>query len=644
MRQDIQFLRGFAVLSVLLYHADIVHVRGGYLGVDIFFVISGYLITSIILRDLDNHQFSFSHFYLRRAKRLLPAAYSTLIFSTLLGYAFLTKGQWDDYIEQLIGTVTFTANFILPFQTGYFENAAAGKPLLHTWSLSLEEQYYLVTPFLLFMIPPRWRGWAFGGGMVASFIVCAIFVSFPFTYWRLPSIESGTLAFFLLPTRAWELLAGSLLAWFVRRSTSLVVPRVVKLVALLLVVCLIFLPIDSDHPRWNALLVVIATAIMLAGKSEWLPLNRATVSMAKIGDWSYSLYLIHWPLFAFAHNAYLGEVPNHIMLLLFFMSIMLAYMQYEFVEQRFRYNQQANNKRAFQWLAGASLLVILTPVPALVAGYVKSKTNMPDFSYLSLPNVGLHKICSEGKVFVKPEDCSTSGKPTFAVWGDSYAMHLIPGLKTDPRIGNSMIQITKSACAPVLGIASIDSNYDENWAKECLTFNENAVKFFRDNDSIKYVIMSSSFSGYFDHGGLLLFYQGKKTKVDRTIAISQMVATIKELRAIGKHPIVVTPPPRAGFNIGECWERKATGLILLGRIDCNLDIDEYRSYQKGIIDAIKEVQNRTNVDVVWLDGIICDDEHCLTAIDSTSIYRDEGHLTVPGSEWVVPQLNLADRT
>jgi len=643
LRHDIQFLRGFAVLAVLLYHADIFTVSGGYLGVDVFFVISGYLITSIILRDLDEGKFSFTDFYLRRAKRLLPAAYSTLIFTTLLGYAFLTTGQWTDYVDQLVGTITFTANFVLPFQTGYFENAAESKPLLHIWSLSLEEQYYLVTPFLLFLIKPILRGPIFIIAFAISFVTCVIFVTFPFTYWRLPTIGSESMAFFLLPTRAWELLAGSILAWIVSRLPTYNISRVIKISALALTTLVVLFPIDDIHPRMDALLVVIATALMLTGTTEWLPQNKVTNAVAKIGDWSYSLYLIHWPLFAFVHNGYLGEIPTNVKLLLLFVSIFLAYWQYEHVEQRFRYGWKDNQKRTFQWLAGASLLVIITPAPALVSKHVGGVSGAWEFSYLQTPNVGLNKQCTNGQSIVNAKPCMTSERAEFAIWGDSYAMHLVPGLIIDSRIQSSLIQITKAACAPILGIASIDSNYDEVWARGCLEFNEKVIQLMRDSESIKYVVMGSPFSGYFNHGELSLVYQGEKVVGDRSIAINQMVLTIETLRDYGKHPILVSPPPRAGFNIGDCWERKETGLIVFGRSDCNFTVNEYHSYQEGIINALKEVQNRTNVDVVWLHEIICDEARCNTAINKTSIYRDGGHLSVPGSEWVVPQINLTNR-
>lgn len=157
MRRDIQLLRGIAVLLVVIYHADLGVIMHGYLGVDVFFVVSGFLISSIILNDLKSGSFSFSGFYLRRAKRLLPALYCTLAFTSLLAYAFLTGQQWRDYIEQLIGAVSFSANLILPTQSGYFAGSAETKPLLHIWSLSLEEQYYFFLPLFLFVLPRKWQ-------------------------------------------------------------------------------------------------------------------------------------------------------------------------------------------------------------------------------------------------------------------------------------------------------------------------------------------------------------------------------------------------------------------------------------------------------------------------------------------------------
>ena len=157
MRTDIQFLRGIAVLLVVIYHSGLGLFQHGYVGVDVFFVISGFLITKLILVQLDKGTFSFGDFYFRRAKRLLPALYSTLLFTSALSVIFLTQDQLKDFAYQFIGALSFSANMVLPSQTGYFSEAAESKPLLHIWSLSLEEQYYFILPLFLFLLTKRFR-------------------------------------------------------------------------------------------------------------------------------------------------------------------------------------------------------------------------------------------------------------------------------------------------------------------------------------------------------------------------------------------------------------------------------------------------------------------------------------------------------
>ncbi len=647
MRNDIQFLRGVAVLIVVLYHAKTLSIPNGFLGVDIFFVVSGFLITSMILRDLDDKSFSFKQFYIRRARRLLPAAYSTLILTTLLSYELLTKSQWNDYIAQLIGAITFTANLVLPFQTGYFEAAAEGKPLLHIWSLSLEEQYYLLMPLFLSLLAVKWRGWFLAAGIIFSLFLCILFISFPFSYWRFPGIDSKMLAFYLLPTRAWELLIGSFVAWAMIRSPLLTIPSGVKSLAFAMLLIPIFYPFDNIHPRGGALIVVLATAIILIGRDNWLPSHWMISMVKRVGDWSYSLYLIHWPLFAFAQHAYLGIVPVYVMWLLLFLSLALAYLQYEFIEQRFRSKQQmdvlGDVKETYRWLIGSSVVMLLLAMP-IIAGYKNDGAGYNDFQYIFRHNRGLNDSCAQGKIFVEPIlACMTSNEPLVAVWGDSYAMHLLPGLKVAPVLGSSLVQITKSACAPILGVALINAKYDELWAQTCIDFNEKALKYIQDNQSIKYVILSSSFSGYFDDAQLQLFVDGKKVKKNGSIAVARMIKTIEELRRSGKRPIIVAPPPTTGFNIAACLERQVAGLMVLSRSDCNFLVADYKLFQRDIITALEKIEQLTAVDIVWLDEVICEEGICLTIVDGVYLYRDQGHLSVAGSELLIPLLNLTDQ-
>ena len=209
LRIDIQALRGLAVLLVILQHAKAGFIEAGFLGVDIFFVISGFLITGMLAKAIARGSFSFSEFYFRRAKRLLPAAYVTFATTAVLSYFLLDAAEWHDFTVQLAGAVTFTGNLALWQQTGYFEGAAALKPLLHVWSLAVEEQYYLLLPAAMALVPRRY--WTAGNALLlfASLALCVVL-----------TFSSPNAAFYLLPARAWELALGSLAALWTARGPA----------------------------------------------------------------------------------------------------------------------------------------------------------------------------------------------------------------------------------------------------------------------------------------------------------------------------------------------------------------------------------------------------------------------------------------
>ena len=258
-RTDIQALRGFAVLVVLFYHARIGSIKGGYLGVDVFFVISGFLITSLIVRSLTDGSFSFYGFYYRRAKRLLPAAYATFFVTAVLAPIFLTEIELKDFWRQLIASVLLVGNFELWQQTGYFEGAAETKPLLHVWSLAVEEQFYLILPAALFFLPRR--AWLPGALLVCALSLILCIVSGP--VW--PSAN-----FYLLPTRAWELAIGAVgaLAFISPHAHKFCSYLLFPAIAALLAVH--FFPFGGNHPGLDAIIVCISTLVIIIAKSALL--------------------------------------------------------------------------------------------------------------------------------------------------------------------------------------------------------------------------------------------------------------------------------------------------------------------------------------------------------------------------------------
>lgn len=638
MRRDIQFFRGIAVLVVILYHSNLGILNQGYLGVDVFFVLSGFLITSIVLKGLDNNNFSFSDFYLRRAKRLLPALYSTLLFTTLLCLIFLTNQQWIEYLEQLKGALTFTANMVLPSQTGYFESASEGKPLLHIWSLSLEEQYYFLLPISLLFLPKNYR--IIG---ITLFTLISLYWCFSWVYsenqeapflWRIADSSKSDWAFYLLFTRAWELLAGSLCALIMLNRPAIVMPKFFKLVALVFVFFSCTVNINNQHPSIESLIVVLSTMVILIGERDWLPNHFIIRSIEKAGDWSYSIYLVHWPLFAFAYLSYLGDVPTLIKVILIICSIFLGYIQFSYVEKPFRVGLFKNLFSSWKVIIAATMILLAIPVTSAY-----TVTDVEDeFSHIRRANYGLGEECEgsfdESKKLKSA--CLIGKEPKIIVWGDSYAMHLVPGLSAKNK---GLTQITKSVCGPIMGIAPMSDKYDSMWAKTCLQFNENALNYIKSNQSITHVVLSSALEAYLNFdGGEYYTYQGP-IKANNKLLMDSFIGTILKLKKLNITPIIISPPPKVGFDVGECLERKY-GAALLLRESCDINYTEYLDNQKLVNETLKEIEEVANV--VWLKDYLCENETCKVYIEDTFIYRDKGHLSVEGSIKLLKNLDIKE--
>lgn len=637
MRRDIQFLRGVAVLAVVLYHAKLSVLAHGYLGVDIFFVISGFLITAIVLRGLAADNFSFAHFYQRRAQRLLPALYSTLALVIFFSFLFLTDRQWEDFRSQLYGAISFTSNMVLPLQVGYFEDAAETKPLLHIWSLSLEEQYYLILPFILFLTKQRYRGFVLFGLASLSLFLCQMFIFRSVQFDWLPQNDSSVWAFYLLPTRAWQLLAGSLVAWQMFKYPQTNVPKGIKWVSLLSLLILLCFSIDDVPVRGNAIAATLLTAILVMGRDNWLPRWSLARIIERLGDWSYSLYLIHWPLLAFSQIAFLGEVPRFANAIIVVASIPLAYLQYQYVEQRFR---QAPGKRpggTIALLFVSTLCLVAVSLPATVNFVREGSNTQYDFEEFRRPNFGFDWRCQRGDSYMLPDMCSNSSRPRVAVWGDSYAMHLIPGLLKNEKTKDSLVQITRSKCNPTQGLA--EAIVGEKAAKACVDFNAGAIDYILSSNSIETVIISSPF-GYFYGGKSPYFYEGGNIDRDPKFAAAIFTETIERFQNAGKSVIIFSPPPSGRFDVGECLERQYTGAITFGRNDCQIDFSSYQTRTGTVVRALESVRKETGVRVVWFSEALCDKSTCRTELDSVPLYRDRGHLSIHGSEVLIGPMRI----
>jgi peptidoglycan/LPS O-acetylase OafA/YrhL len=647
VREDIQALRGVAVLLVLLFHAQLGGLNAGYLGVDVFFVLSGYLIIGLLARRLDEGCFSFADFYLNRAKRLLPAAYVVYGVTAVAACWLLSDSEFSRLLHTLWGALTFSANVTLWLGTSYFAEAAKLNALLHVWSLSVEEQFYLVMPLALFLTPRKYRLSLVVLGGLASLGLCFFFAP-----------KSPVAAFYLLPTRAWELAIGGAIALIEARrgailpvgakslAINFVAGRGLGVLALaVLVMTTAFAPgslLDSRHPGLDALLVCVATGALLVARPPLLARGAISWPLARLGDMSYSLYLVHWPLFALATNAYLGLTPPlETRLMLLAVALVLAYLLFRFVEEPIHRLPLGKARiRSALTVAAATAAVAL-----LAVGIKASRVSPKNYAELLRPNFGLSDQCDFAERFQPFDACKTKDSPSLLVWGDSFAMHLVPALK--PSAESGLVQATMSLCAPVLDLAQFDPHLGvyEKWAMRCMRFNDSVLEYLARTPSIRVVVLSSVFTQFYeaDARGLIAkdheIYSRPFSKADFPDALRE---TIRKIRALGKQVVVYGPTPSAGADTALCLIRRELGLLTAGPYrNCEMPSRAAIAYRAPITEDLKQVSKLSGATFEDLVGLLCRNDMCRTSVGDTWLFRDGGHFSVEGSErlglerWIV---------
>jgi peptidoglycan/LPS O-acetylase OafA/YrhL len=628
-RQDIQALRGLAVLLVILYHAGLGVFPGGYLGVDIFFVVSGFLITGIITRELAAGTFSFRRFYLRRARRLLPAAYTMLALTTAAAAVLLSATQFREYLQQFYGSILFAANVVLWKQTGYFAEAAYMKPLLHMWSLSLEEQYYLVIPLLLAISGRRlWLPLLLLGSLLS---LCAALMLVAYK----PSVT-----FFMLPTRFWELGIGSVGALLAThaRSRSWAARLLVPALAALLIVP--SFPLDLPHPGANALIVCLATLIVILAHSQRLSGNPATKALAVVGDFSYSLYLVHFPIYALTRAMFMSaHLPVPLSVALLILSIVAGYALYRWVEYPGRYISWRPSRLA-AGLVSLSALTLLVPVPFLLTKEAPGK-----YAAALAPNRGIACQTGEGLGLGYDKNCAESDQPRILIWGDSLAAALGPAITASSDL--PIAQASLGMCAPILGMSAIQGPNEAGFAGGCIDYTRSIIDYVESAPSVEVVALTGSFLRFLTPGFQMVKADGAAKVIvpsDPAVVTSAFVRTIGELRKRGKRVIIVSPPPQARFDLGRCWERTAQRLPNAGPFrHCGLTPQTIAPHQDEVFALLEAVSERADVPLIRLDRHLCRGGACATMYDGKTIYRDDTHFTDAGSALVGKRLDLGAR-
>jgi peptidoglycan/LPS O-acetylase OafA/YrhL len=632
-REDVDCLRAVAVLSVIGFHWQIAGLSGGYVGVDVFFVISGYLITKLIAGELFAGTFSFANFYLRRARRILPALYATVFVSAVVGWFVLLPPAMLDFGRSAVSVFLFASNILFWREAGYFDQAAATKPLLHTWSLSVEEQFYLVVPALLWGLVRTYRE---RRSVIAMVLIAVALLSFALSCWQTAHTPSA--AFYLSPGRAWEFILGSGLL-LVERKTMGSFARIVAFVvgtAMIVAAALTF-GHTALFPGPAALLPCLGTALIVWANVQ--PASGPAAALlhggAFVGRISYSLYLWHWPVYAFARVWMQADegLSLGIKAVLAIVTLALSLISYATIEQPFRARLALRNNKAFvaacvaSALAFAGLVVAAPSLPILTGHYGAEASRIAYYSSGYL----YPALYRDGTCFLRPEQGFTDldrsqcfavdpARQNILLWGDSMAAHYLPGL-TDlaAREHFNLLQATASLCPPIFGVDMMERPH-------CHDFNDRVGELMQANRGLV-VLLSADWPSYDTRFGTEAFLRSLR-------------ATVKRLNDAGVRTIVFGPPIR--------W-RQPLPALLAERVERNAGpIDARTLVFEPQFAADRSLRAALpGIPYISILDTVCPSLRCPAFAGDVPLSLDRNHLTKEGSILVIeaigPQLESGIR-
>ncbi len=606
-RPEIDGLRAVAVIPVLLFHAGFDSFQGGYVGVDIFFVISGYLITTIIVSGISNKTFSVVEFYERRTRRILPVLFLILFVSCVFAWKYLLPDELKVFGQGVTAAVLFSANIYLYVKNNdYFGIQAENNPVLHLWSLGAEEQFYLLFPLIMIAIW-KWRS------SYSVVLLPVLLLSLGYSQWLL--YHNPAAAFFLLPSRAWELLIGSILA-----STALkgIQPNVSRGAAellcsaglVLILISIFVFDKQTPFPGLWGLLPTTGAGLLILFSSHQTMVGRFLSHrvIVFIGLLSFSLYLWHQPLFSFYRFFSSGKTTSFGFACLILLCFILSYLSWKYVEKPFRDRSRFSRFTIFSLAVGITgLFVVFGLVAHLNSGYPQRN---PVFKRLA-SNYGLSLSCN-GNSTIRPL-CSTSDAPEVAIFGNSYAMHLVEGY-VHSHPGTGVVQLTRDSCHP-----HSRPGPNNKKAKGCSAFLNAAMNTIKATESIKTVILSARFNDILD---------------DRMQ--HELTEAVQSLTSAGREVVIVGPTPTIGVDFGKCFIRVQNSE---GYSACNYDRSLIPDDYFKIMSRLEDIARSLDASLIDLADYLCGPITCNAVVGDIFVYRDTGHLSREGSRLVFDMIN-----
>lgn len=637
---DLDGLRALAVVPVVLYHAGAHWLPGGFVGVDIFFVLSGFFITRLLAADLDQRRFSIWRFYERRARRILPALFFALAVTACAASLILTPPDLIDFAKSLLATLGFGSNIYFWKTSGYFAQAAELKPLLHTWSLAVEEQYYILFP------PALWVVARFGRRLVLPLFALAAVVSLTLCVWAAYNAYLPA-SFYWLPTRAWELLVGALIALAPAMTLSRRIRDVLSLAGLALIAGSLFLISErTPFPGWAATFPVAGAALLViasvagGGLGNLALTGRPTVFVGQI---SYSLYLWHWPPLALA-TYLLFRPPNMWEAAgLVALSTLGAVVSWRFVEQPFRGSASPITLPRlvlFSLVGVAALgsaglfLVHSQGLPSrftarALSYFVDTPTSAPVSCFsVTAAKVAAGEACTIG---------AANAQPRMAIWGDSHAWRSAETLAAVARRSAEAARLyNKASCPPLL---------DVKWAEDtqgCRAFNTAVLKRIAA-DRPQVVILSGFWTNYATGARLgspqyVNFLTDGETS-RRSAAENQRVferglrRTVHEIRRTGAKVMIIGPYPELPWSA-------PTRLAMSARLGAppqhGPTTASFLERNKPVLDVLESLGGMDGVVVVYPHKVLCDDLYCRIEQDGQRLYLDDNHVDALGNRLLEP--------
>lgn len=648
-RPDIDGLRGVAVLSVVLFHAGVPFLKGGFVGVDIFFVISGYLIGAHVYSDTSRGRFSIAEFYRRRAKRILPALLALLIVCYVIASLLFSPPELLYFARYSIATILSVSNIVAWRQTGYFAPNASLNSLLMTWSLGVEEQFYLLFPLVMIALGKLARKYV---SLALTILALLSLVSCIIISHRSPST-----AFYLFPFRAWELLLGVLLAVYEngRQTSSGRGHRWLTNISALAGVALLGFSIfcygpHTLFPGYAAAAPTLGSLLLICSPTSWI--NRYVFSLRPIkfvGKISYSYYLWHWPLLSFAHILANGTSSVAIGCSIAAFSLLIAWLSFRFVEQPFRRSTTSRGTL----LARYAVCCALVMAPALM---FRATQGWPQ-RFSSFPQGAFDQRCSADLGFSAPilsKECVDleDSRPAVALIGDSHAAALAVAAREDAnRAGFKFYEMVKYQCQPLQKVATTSLNVQQQ--NECLDYNNTVLSILKKDQRVRFVLITAFWSGPEIGRAAYVRVGYPKAEVSRSESEQNLKdgleATVAELESVGKQVILIRDVPVFTFDpvlkvlLHHIPMRSllVTGHLPSVSLMSEAPITQTYLAQEQHADAIlDQAANSQHTRVVSLRGNLCSMSSCRYLDGMRMLYSDDHHLTEAGAYLALRGINI----